>query len=148
MSHPVITIDEDADIEDAASLMLSHKVARLPVVMKGRLTGIVTRADIVRGVGGPSGHRGSTGVKSICGVAGVKAWGIKEGKFGLALIEAGGTRGRGLYSKSGAGPTHHPHGAAHPERVSQCSHRELRMRKCLYRRPGIPRCSPDGRDRW
>lgn len=54
MSHPVITIDEDADIEDAASLMLSHKIARLPVINNGRLTGIVTRADIVRGVGGAS----------------------------------------------------------------------------------------------
>jgi len=30
-------------------------------------------------------------VKSICGVPGVKAWGIKEGKYGLALIEASGT---------------------------------------------------------
>ncbi|MFA6332111.1 MAG: bifunctional ornithine acetyltransferase/N-acetylglutamate synthase, partial [Methanoregula sp.] len=29
--------------------------------------------------------------KSICAVPGVKAWGIKEGKFGLALIEAQGT---------------------------------------------------------
>jgi glutamate N-acetyltransferase/amino-acid N-acetyltransferase len=29
-------------------------------------------------------------VKSICGVEGVRAYGIKEGKFGLALIEAGG----------------------------------------------------------
>jgi glutamate N-acetyltransferase / amino-acid N-acetyltransferase len=29
--------------------------------------------------------------KSICGVPGVSAWGIKEGKFGLALIEAHGT---------------------------------------------------------
>jgi CBS domain-containing protein len=55
MSHPVITIDEEADIEAAAALMLSHKIARLPVINKGRLTGIVTRADIVRGVGGASG---------------------------------------------------------------------------------------------
>ena len=29
--------------------------------------------------------------KSICAVPGVKAWGMKEGKFGLALIQAGGT---------------------------------------------------------
>jgi glutamate N-acetyltransferase/amino-acid N-acetyltransferase len=29
-------------------------------------------------------------VKSICGVEGVRAYGIKEGKFGLALIKAGG----------------------------------------------------------
>jgi CBS domain-containing protein len=55
MSHPVITIDEEADIEAAAALMLSHKIARLPVINNGRLTGIVTRADIVRGVGGASG---------------------------------------------------------------------------------------------
>lgn len=30
-------------------------------------------------------------MKSICGIEGVKAWGIKEGKYGLALIEAEGT---------------------------------------------------------
>ena len=55
MGHPAITISEDAEIEDAASLMLSHKIARLPVVRDGRLTGIVARADIIRGVGGSSG---------------------------------------------------------------------------------------------
>jgi CBS domain-containing protein len=52
MSHPVITIDESSDIEEAASLMLAHKVARLPVMKDGRLIGIVARADIVRGVSG------------------------------------------------------------------------------------------------
>jgi CBS domain-containing protein len=51
MSHPAITIDEDADIEDAAALMLSHKIARLPVIHGRRLTGIVAKADIIRGVG-------------------------------------------------------------------------------------------------
>jgi CBS domain-containing protein len=51
MSHPAITIDEDTDIEDAAALMLSHRIARLPVVHDGRLTGIVAKADIIRGVG-------------------------------------------------------------------------------------------------
>ncbi|HPM61830.1 MAG TPA: CBS domain-containing protein, partial [Methanoregulaceae archaeon] len=52
MSHPPIIIDEEADIEDAAALMLSHKIARLPVVQQGRLTGIIAKADIIRGVGG------------------------------------------------------------------------------------------------
>jgi len=52
MSHPVITINEDADIEEAAGLMLAHKIARLPVVHGGKLTGIVAKADIIRGVGG------------------------------------------------------------------------------------------------
>jgi len=54
MSHPVITIEESADIEEAASLMLAHKIARLPVIKGGRLIGIVARADIVRGVSGAS----------------------------------------------------------------------------------------------
>lgn len=52
MSHPAITIDEESDIEEAAALMLSHRIARLPVVRAGRLTGIVAKADIIRGVGG------------------------------------------------------------------------------------------------
>ena len=52
MSHPPITIREDADIEEAAALMLAHKIARLPVVEGGKVTGIVAKADIIRGVGG------------------------------------------------------------------------------------------------
>jgi len=51
MSDNVISIDEDADIEEAAAIMLREGIARLPVVKGGRLVGIVTRLDIVRGVG-------------------------------------------------------------------------------------------------
>jgi CBS domain-containing protein len=51
MSDNVISIDEDADIEEAAGIMLREGIARLPVVKDGRLVGIVTRLDIVRGVG-------------------------------------------------------------------------------------------------
>jgi CBS domain-containing protein len=54
MSQPAITIGEDAEIEDAASVMLSHKIARLPVVRHGQLIGIIARADIIRGIGGSS----------------------------------------------------------------------------------------------
>jgi len=50
MSRPAVTISEDADIEDAASLMLSKKIARLPVMRGNTLTGIVARSDIVRGI--------------------------------------------------------------------------------------------------
>jgi CBS domain-containing protein len=50
MSKPVVTIEEDRDIEEAAQLMLDEGIARLPVVRGGRLVGIVTRADIVSGV--------------------------------------------------------------------------------------------------
>lgn len=53
MSHPAVTIGEDEEIEDAAVLLLSRKITRLPVVRDGILVGIVARADIVRGVAGP-----------------------------------------------------------------------------------------------
>ncbi len=56
MSTPVITIDEESDIVDAASLMLRKRIARLPVLRDGKLVGIVTRADIVRGIGASAGE--------------------------------------------------------------------------------------------
>jgi CBS domain-containing protein len=51
MSDNVISIEEAADIEEAAAIMLREGIARLPVLKGGRLVGIVTRLDIVRGVG-------------------------------------------------------------------------------------------------
>ncbi len=51
MTHNVISVSEDADIEEAAALMLREGIGRLPVIREGRLVGIVTRSDIVRGIG-------------------------------------------------------------------------------------------------
>jgi CBS domain-containing protein len=51
MTHRVVTATEDMEIEAAASLMLKEGIARLPVVRGKQLVGIVTRADIVQGVG-------------------------------------------------------------------------------------------------
>ena len=48
MTSPAITIAAYRPIAAAARLMLEHAVNRLPVVMHGRLVGIVTRADLVR----------------------------------------------------------------------------------------------------
>jgi CBS domain-containing protein len=48
MTSPATTIDPDRELTDAALLMSSKGVKRLPVVEGGRLIGIVTRADIVR----------------------------------------------------------------------------------------------------
>ena len=56
MSSPVVAIDEDADITDAAAQMLHEGIARLPVLRDGKLVGIVTRADIVRGIGTSAGE--------------------------------------------------------------------------------------------
>lgn len=51
MTHRVVTATEDMDIEAAASLMLREGIARLPVLRGKQLVGIITRADIVQGVG-------------------------------------------------------------------------------------------------
>jgi CBS domain-containing protein len=45
-SRPLITGEPDMDLEEAAALMVRHKVRRLPVVEEGRLAGIVSLDDI------------------------------------------------------------------------------------------------------
>jgi CBS domain-containing protein len=45
-SRPLITGEPDMDLEEAAALMVRHKVRRLPVVEKGTLAGIVSLDDI------------------------------------------------------------------------------------------------------
>jgi CBS domain-containing protein len=48
MTHPAVTISPDAAVENAARLMYKSKIERLPVVdADGRLTGIITRADVL-----------------------------------------------------------------------------------------------------
>jgi CBS domain-containing protein len=51
MSKSLITIDPDASIKEAARLMSSNKIRRLPVVKQNRLVGIVVAADFVRNLG-------------------------------------------------------------------------------------------------
>jgi CBS domain-containing membrane protein len=48
MTTDIETIEADADIEEAAGLMLENKLGCLPVVEGGRLTGILTEADFVK----------------------------------------------------------------------------------------------------
>lgn len=48
MTGDVITVDQDKEIEDAATLLVQEKIKRLPVVDKeGNLIGIVSRKDIM-----------------------------------------------------------------------------------------------------
>ena len=51
MTHHVITATEDMDVEAAASLMLKEGITRLPVMQGKKLTGILTRADIINAIG-------------------------------------------------------------------------------------------------
>jgi CBS domain-containing protein len=47
MSKPLITITGDLRVEEAARVMTNASVKKLPVVEKGKLTGIITQTDIV-----------------------------------------------------------------------------------------------------
>ncbi|HLD39171.1 MAG TPA: CBS domain-containing protein [archaeon] len=48
MKKKVVSIEEDDDVYKAAKLIDRHNVDRLPVVKKGKLTGIVTKTDIIK----------------------------------------------------------------------------------------------------
>jgi len=48
MTKEIITINKDAEIEDAASLMVNKNIKRLPVVEDGKMIGIISRIDIIK----------------------------------------------------------------------------------------------------
>jgi predicted transcriptional regulator len=52
MTDEVLTIDPDADVKEAARLMIEHKIGCLPVVESGKLVGLVTETDLLRIVAG------------------------------------------------------------------------------------------------
>lgn len=47
MSVNVITIDSGESLDNAAIIMDSHKIKRLPVVRDGKLVGIITTTDLL-----------------------------------------------------------------------------------------------------
>ena len=48
MSDPLITIEEEASIRDAARKMVKYKIRRLPVKKKDVLVGIIATSDFAR----------------------------------------------------------------------------------------------------
>ncbi|MBN1897031.1 MAG: CBS domain-containing protein [Candidatus Aenigmarchaeota archaeon] len=50
MTREPVTVDPEADIMEAARIVDTYKVNRIPVVEKGKLKGIVTRNDIIKAV--------------------------------------------------------------------------------------------------
>jgi len=48
MTRSVLCISPDMALDEAASTMMNKNVEQLPVVSEGRLTGILTRAEIIR----------------------------------------------------------------------------------------------------
>lgn len=51
MTKKVFTVSPEDSIERAASMMVRHRINRLPVLEEGKLVGIVTRGDIIAGLG-------------------------------------------------------------------------------------------------
>lgn len=48
MSKPLITIDPDSSIREAARMMVKNGIRRLPVVKEDKLVGIIVAADFAR----------------------------------------------------------------------------------------------------
>lgn len=50
MTSPAIVVEEEVTLEEAAAILNERQIKRLPVVKGNKLVGIVTRADIVKGI--------------------------------------------------------------------------------------------------
>ena len=48
MTHPAVTVDADSKVIAAVELMRSSVMKSLPVVLNGRIVGVVSRSDLVR----------------------------------------------------------------------------------------------------
>ncbi|HEX5999494.1 MAG TPA: CBS domain-containing protein [Hyphomicrobiaceae bacterium] len=50
MSRPVVTVREDTPVHEVADILQRDRIKRVPVVRGERVTGIVSRADVLRGL--------------------------------------------------------------------------------------------------
>lgn len=60
MSRPAVTVTEDTPAGDIARLLEERRIKRVPVVRRSKLVGIVSRADLLRGLASskPSPRKG------------------------------------------------------------------------------------------
>ena len=50
MTEDVISVGEDATVEEIATLLAQHRIKRVPVMTNGAVRGMVSRSDIVRAI--------------------------------------------------------------------------------------------------
>lgn len=50
MTTEVVVVDEETPLADVAAVLESKRIRRVPVVRRGRVLGVVARADLVRGL--------------------------------------------------------------------------------------------------
>ena len=48
MTRPVVSVQPDTPLADVASLLEKHRIKRVPVVTNGKITGIVSRANLIQ----------------------------------------------------------------------------------------------------
>lgn len=58
MTTDIISVAEDTTVEAVAQLLGTHRIRRVPVLRQGRLTGLVSRADLVRALLAPTADVG------------------------------------------------------------------------------------------
>ncbi len=50
MTTPLVSVDQDCMVDDAAKLMVSKMIRRLPIIDNGNIVGMVTATDLIRNV--------------------------------------------------------------------------------------------------
>jgi CBS domain-containing protein len=68
MTTEVVTFDEDDDLIDVFKCLVENNFRRLPILSEGKLTGIISRRDVInflyeRGTGSKNGDDGSTSIR-------------------------------------------------------------------------------------
>jgi CBS domain-containing protein len=48
MTTDIITVSPDAEVEEIATIMVDRGIKRIPVIEKGKVVGIISRADIIK----------------------------------------------------------------------------------------------------
>ena len=86
MTKRVITVTEDCPLEEAARIMVDHKIGSLPIVREKQVVGIVTETDIFRVMAEALGGR-EKGVRVAMRVPEVKG---ELAKVAAAVAELGG----------------------------------------------------------
>jgi CBS domain-containing protein len=50
MSRQITSVAEDTDVDEVSQLFVNQRLRRVPVLADGRLVGIVSRSDLLRGI--------------------------------------------------------------------------------------------------
>ena len=64
MTKNVLSVEEDASLEHIASLFVIHRIRRIPVLRDGKLSGVISRSDLLR-----HAAEGGTAIENIATTA-------------------------------------------------------------------------------